>query len=352
MTTGHEWNGIKELNTPVPRPVYFFLIVTALFSVVYWVLMPAWPLGVTYTKGLLGIDQRTIVTESLKQAALERGVWTRRIEAESFKEIQADPRLMEMVRQTGRTLFGDNCAACHGSNAQGGHGFPNLTTASWLWGGDPESIAETIRVGINSAHPQTRTSQMMAFGRDQLLKKDEVDNVVNYVRSLSDPAVAKEVPAAKIDAGKAVFAANCVTCHGDDAKGKADLGGPDLTDRLWIYGGDAELISTTVWGGRQGHMPSWEGRLSPLDRKILALYLFDLRRGNDERRRRSDDAVQDKGRCLGRDRCRTVAGADRQYRTSSIWLSFRSRIALRIYARAKGCRTGKFSAARSSCTPR
>ena len=157
MTTGHEWNGIKELNTPVPRPVYFFLIVTALFSVVYWVLMPAWPLGVTYTKGLLGIDQRNTVTESLKQAALERSVWTKRIEAESFKEIQADPRLMEIVRQTGRTLFGDNCAACHGSNAQGGHGFPNLTTASWLWGGDPESIAETIRVGINSAHPQTRS---------------------------------------------------------------------------------------------------------------------------------------------------------------------------------------------------
>ena len=159
--------------------VYFFLIVTALFSVVYWVLMPAWPLGVTYTKGLLGIDQRNIVTESLKQAALERGVWTKRIEAESFKDIQADPRLMDMVRQTGRTLFGDNCAACHGSNAQGGKGFPNLTTASWLWGGDPESIAETIRVGINSAHPQTRTSQMMAFGRDQMLKKDEVDNVVS-----------------------------------------------------------------------------------------------------------------------------------------------------------------------------
>ena len=120
---------------------------------------------------------------------------------------------------------------------------------------------------------------MMAFGRDQLLKKDEVDNVVNYVRSLSDPGVAKDVPAAKISAGKAVFAANCVLCHGDDAKGKAELGGPDLTDRFWIYGGDAESIYNSVWGGRQGQMPSWEGRLSPLDRKILALYLFDLRRG-------------------------------------------------------------------------
>jgi cytochrome c oxidase cbb3-type subunit III len=278
MTTGHEWNGIKELNTPVPRPVYFFLIVAALFAVVYWILMPAWPLGVTYTKGLLGIDQSTTVLESLKQAALERSVWTKRIETESFKEIQTDPGLMETVRQTGRTLFRDNCAACHGSDAQGGRGFPNLTTASWLWGGDPENIVETIRVGINSVHPQSRASQMMAFGRDQMLNKDEIENVVNYVRSLSDPAVAKDIPAAKIDAGKAVFAANCVTCHGDDAKGKADLGAPNLTDKFWINGGDAESIYTTVWGGRQGHMPSWEGRLSSLDRKILALYLFDLRR--------------------------------------------------------------------------
>jgi cytochrome c oxidase cbb3-type subunit III len=277
-TTGHEWNGIKELNTPVPRPVYFFLIVTALFSVVYWVLMPAWPLGVTYTKGLLGIDQRNTVIEGLKQAALGRSVWTRRIEAGSFADIQADPGLMDIVRQTGRTLFGDNCAACHGSNAKGGKGYPNLTTASWLWGGDAENIAETIRVGINSAHPKSRASQMLAYGLDRILTNDEIVNVVNYVRSLSDPAVAKDVPAAKIEAGKTVFAANCVPCHGDDAKGKADLGGPNLTSKFWIYGGDAESLYTTVWGGRQGHMPSWEGRLSPLDRKILTLYLLDLRR--------------------------------------------------------------------------
>ena len=156
MTTGHEWNGIKELNTPVPRAVYFFLIVTALFAFVYWVLMPAWPLGLTYTKGLLGIDQRTTVTESLKQAALRtRGLDAADRERRAIRPIQADPSLMTIVRQTGRTLFGDNCAACHGFNAKGGKGFPNLTTASWLWGGDPETIAETIRVGINSTHPKT-----------------------------------------------------------------------------------------------------------------------------------------------------------------------------------------------------
>jgi len=278
LTTGHEWSGIKELNTPVPRVVYFSLIATFIFSVVYWVLMPAWPLGVTYTKGLLGIDQRDTVADDLKQAALERSVWTKRVETEGFKEIQTDQRLMDAVRLTGRTLFGDNCAGCHGANAQGGKGYPSLTSSSWLWGGDPETIAETMRVGINSVHSDTRTSQMMAFGRDKMLKSGEVDDVVNYVRSLSNPSVTKDVPAARIEAGKKLFADNCTACHGDDAKGKVDVGAPDLTDKFWIYGGDAQSITNSVWNGRQGHMPSWEQRLSALDRKILALYLADLRR--------------------------------------------------------------------------
>ncbi len=278
LTTGHEWNGIKELNTPVPRPVYFFLVATALFAVTYWVLMPAWPIGVTYTKGLLGVDQRKTVNESLKLAALERSIWTTRIETGNFKDIQADQRLMDAVRQTGRTLFGDNCAACHGSKAQGGAGYPNLTTPSWLWGGDPAAIAETVRVGINSPHKDSRTSQMPAFGSGGILKKDEIENVVNYVRSLSGPTSSEKVSAAKIEAGKAVFAANCVACHGDDAKGNPDVGAPNLMDKFWIYGGDRETVLTSIWGGRQGHMPAWETRLSPLDRKILALYLFNLRR--------------------------------------------------------------------------
>jgi cytochrome c oxidase cbb3-type subunit 3 len=239
--------------------------------------MPAWPLGLTYTKGLLGIDQRTTVTESLERAALEREVWTRRIETENYQAIQNDPKLMTVVRQTGRTVFGDNCAACHGFDAKGSKGFPNLTTSSWLWGGDPEAIAETIRVGINSAHPKTRAGQMLAFGRDRILKSDEVDNVVDYVQSLSDPNISKQVPVAKLEAGRAIFAANCASCHGDDGKGKTEVGAPNLTDKIWIYGGDAQSILTTVWNGRQGHMPTWENRLSPVERKILALYIFDLR---------------------------------------------------------------------------
>lgn len=275
LMTGHEWNGIKELNTPVPRVVYFFLIVTTLFAVGYWILMPAWPIGTTYTKGLLGIDQRTTVADSLKQAALARAAWSGRIETADFADIQSDPQLMAFVRETGRALFGDKCAACHGRNARGGRGFPNLTTTSWLWGGDPAAIAETIRVGINSAHPETRVSQMLAFGRDGMISRDDVDNVVAFVRSLSHQAA--DASADQIAAGKAVFAANCASCHGDEGTGKTDAGAPNLTDKFWIYGGDLQSIYTTVWNGRQGHMPTWESRLSPVERKILALYLVDLR---------------------------------------------------------------------------
>jgi cytochrome c oxidase cbb3-type subunit 3 len=274
LTTGHEWNGLTELNTPVPRLVSLFLALAVLFSVGYWVLMPAWPMGTTYTKGVLRLDDRTELTESVKQATTDRATWTDQIATRGFSEIEVEPRLMTAVRQTGPTLFGDNCAACHGRDAKGGKGFPDLRTTSWLWGGSPEAIAETIRVGINSAHPESRNSQMPAFGRDQILQRTDIENVVAYVLSLSDP---KEKPmAGNAEAGKAVFAANCVICHGSDAKGKAGVGAPNLTDGFWMYGGDGTSIYHTVWGGRQGHMPTWESRLSPVDRKILALYLVDL----------------------------------------------------------------------------
>ena len=276
LTTGHEWNGLKELNTPVPRVLYFFLTLALLFSVGYWVLMPAWPLGVAYTKGLLGIDQRALVSASLQDAALERSVWSMRIETEDLAKIQSDPKLMSVVRETGSTLFGNNCAACHGVDAKGGPGFPNLTTNSWLWGGKPEDIFNTIRVGVNSTHPDTHVSQMPAFGRDQMIARQDVLKVASFVYSLSHPD-AKDIDPARIDAGKAIFAANCVACHGPDAKGNPEVGAPNLTDRFWIYGGDFETIDTTVWGGRQGHMPTWEDRLSKLDRKILTLYLVDKR---------------------------------------------------------------------------
>lgn len=275
MTTGHEWNGIEELETPIPRVVLFFLAATALFSIGYWLLMPAWPFGWSYTKGLLGIDQREVVTEQVRDAAAERAGWTTRVANASFAEIKADPALMRRVVETGRTLFEDNCAVCHGAKGKGGPGFPNLAAGSWLWGGAPEAIAETIRVGINGTAKDTRTSQMLAFGRDGVLQREQVLAVVAYVRSLSGLTLTA-TEQASLPAGKEVFAQNCVACHGPEGKGMQDLGAPDLTDTSWIYGGDAQSVLNTVHGGRQGHMPSWEGRLSPTEIKLLALYVGTL----------------------------------------------------------------------------
>lgn len=275
MTTGHEWNGIEELDTPIPRVVLFFLVTSTLFAIGYWLLMPAWPLGWTYTKGLLGIDQREVVAQQVREAAAERARWTSRIADASFAEIAADPALMRHVRDTGRTLFSDNCAVCHGSEGKGGPGFPNLAGGSWLWGGSPEAIAETIRVGINDTAKETRTSQMMAFGRDGLLQREQVLAVAAYVRSLSGQTLSAP-DQARLPAGKEVFDGNCVACHGPDGKGLQDLGAPDLTDAHWIYGGDVNAVFSSVQNGRVGHMPSWEGRLSPTEIKLLALYVGAL----------------------------------------------------------------------------
>lgn len=277
LTTGHEWGGIKELNTPVPRVVLFFLAATFAFSLVYWVLMPSFPLGTTYVKGLLGADERATLSEELRSAAADRAALTSRIEATPYAAIQADPALMRVVRATGRPLFGDNCAVCHGTDAKGGPGFPSLVSGSWLWGGTPEAIAETLSVGINSSHEDTRASQMLAFGRDGMLSDDDVSTVATYVQSLSKPEAAQGADAALLGAGRKIFVAKCAACHGPEGKGKTAAGAPDLTDDHWIYGGDRRSIHASIWGGRQGLMPYWSERLSEVDRKILVLYLLDLR---------------------------------------------------------------------------
>ncbi|WP_029013233.1 cytochrome-c oxidase, cbb3-type subunit III [Niveispirillum irakense] len=272
MTTGHEWNGIKELNTPVPKMVWFFLISTFLFSVVWWVLMPAWPVGSTYTKGILGVDQRRVVADDLKRAAEQAPAWVAKVADTDYAALQADPALMEQVRRHGAVLFGDNCAACHGVGGSGGPGFPALAAGSWLWGGSPEALAETIRVGINSDHPDTRVSQMPAFGRDQMLTRPDIIAVLAHVRSLSGAGPASA-------AGQELFTANCAACHGEEGRGMVEMGAPNLTDATWIYGGDEQTVFTTIFNGRQGHMPRWDQRLGDLDRKVLALYVADLATG-------------------------------------------------------------------------
>ncbi len=275
-TTGHEWNGIKELDTPVPRGVLMFLVVTHLWAVVWWFLVPTWPLGTTYTKGLLGFDQRRVVEEQLADAAAERANWMKQIEALDFAEIQANEQLMRVVRSTGHQLFGDNCAVCHGPDGKGRANYPDLTDQDWLWGGGPEFIAQTMRVGINTRHPESRVAQMPSFGRDELLDRTQVKNVASYVYSLTHPEYSTAENISTIEAGREVFLTTCAACHGEDAKGKRDVGAPNLTDQYWVYGGDLGMIVSSVHGGRQGHMPTWDERLSDAEIKILALYVHAL----------------------------------------------------------------------------
>lgn len=275
-TTGHEWNGIKELDTPIPRGVLMFLIVTHIWAIAWWFFVPAWPLGQTYTKGLLGVDQQTTVEARLVEGQQQRSAWTTRLETEPYEAILADEALMKTVRNTGRQLFGDNCAACHGRDGRGRANYPDLTDDDWLWGGGPELIEQTMRVGINTAHPDTRIGQMPAFGRDQMLDREQVRNAAAYVYSLTNPDYSKPENLDRIDAGHEVFVSTCAACHGDNGQGNVDVGAPNLTDARWIYGGDLDTIIASVHGGRQGHMPTWDERLTTAEIRTLAVYVQDL----------------------------------------------------------------------------
>jgi cytochrome c oxidase cbb3-type subunit 3 len=271
-TTGHEWNGIKELDTPVPRGVLLFLIITHVWAIAWWFLMPSWPLGTTFTKGLLGVDQRQTVNARVIEGQQARAAWSKRIETEPYDAILADDALMRVVRTTGRQLFGDNCAACHGRDGKGRANYPDLTDKDWLWGAEPAHIEQTMRVGVNTAHPESRLGQMPAFGRDDMLSAEQVKAVAAYVYSLTHSDFASK----NTEAGKEVFASTCAACHGEDAKGNQDIGAPNLADSYWLYGGELSTIIDTVHGGRQGHMPTWDERLSKVEIRTLALYVHDL----------------------------------------------------------------------------
>lgn len=275
MTTGHEWNGIKELNTPVPKLLWAFLITLGLFAITWTVLMPSWPGVSGYFRGLLGADQHEAIRQSMAEAEAERAGWTQRLATEDMASLAADADIMNVVRQTGPALFGDNCAGCHGVSATGNVGYPNLVQSPMMWGGDADTVAETIRVGINATHPETRFAQMLAFGRDQMLSGPEITALADYLVGLSGGEAKLAGP--ELAAAETLFADNCAGCHGVDAAGMVDTGAPNLTDAFWIYGGDHSTIRRSIYEGRQGTMPAWEGRLSAAQIRLLALYVLDLR---------------------------------------------------------------------------
>ena len=275
-TTGHEWNGIRELNTPVPRLVWICLALTAAVSVVYWLLMPAWPLLNSHTPGLLGNDQRADVRAAIRAADAGERAWMDAVLG-PVESVREDPALMASVRETGGMLFAEHCAACHGRDGAGGPGFPRLTDRSWQWGGDPATIEETLRVGINSLHPESRIAVMQGWGRDGLLDRETVLGLVSLIRGLS--GLEEIGPAATL--ASLAYADNCADCHGQGARGIADLGGPNLADADWLYGSDRDSVFDSIWSGRQGWMPDWEDRLTAAERRILTLYVLELAGAED-----------------------------------------------------------------------
>jgi cytochrome c oxidase cbb3-type subunit 3 len=272
-TTGHSWDGIKELNTPLPRWWVWTFYATIFWAIGYFVVYPAWPTLTGYTRGVFNYSSRAQLQNDLADLRAARGEKAAQLASASLSQIESDPALLAFARALGRTAFGDNCAACHGTGATGSKGFPNLNDDDWLWGGTLEQIRTTIKYGIRSGHKQAHEGNMLAFGRDGVLKANEVVTVANYVRSLSGLPVRKDV---SLDAGKKLFADNCATCHGDAGKGNQELGAPNLSDKIWLYGSDEATIIETVTNGRGGVMPTWEGRLDPATINALTVYVHTL----------------------------------------------------------------------------
>lgn len=268
-TTGHEWDGIRELDNPLPRWWLYMFWAGIAVAAVYWVLMPAWPGVRSYTQGVLGQSDRADVVVALNDLKTLRGAQAARLKTASLEEIERDPELQAYAQAVGQSVFGDNCATCHGTGGVGAKGYANLRDDVWLWGGSLEDIHHTIEVGVRADHPQTRFSQMPAFGRDQMLSAAEVSDLTEYVVALSG----RPANTAAVRRAAPVYQTQCVACHGPTGAGDQKQGAPNLTDQEWLYGSTRADIHAQIWNGRGGVMPSWKARFDPETLKALAVYI-------------------------------------------------------------------------------
>ena len=269
-TTGHDWDGIRELNTPLPRWWLWTFYITIVWAIGYWIVYPAWPLLTTSTQGLFGYHTRTAVLDDLAELKLQRGPMMDKLSQASVSEIASNPQLLDFARAQGRVAFADNCAPCHGAGGGGAKGYPNLNDDDWLWGGKLADIEQTIRHGARSGDAKDHEGSMPAFGRDGILKANEISAVADFVRSLSGLSTEQGVD---LGLGKKLFADNCSACHGEGGKGNREVGAPNLTDKIWLYGPAKETIMQGIRNGRGGVMPAWEGRLSDPIIKALTVYV-------------------------------------------------------------------------------
>jgi cytochrome c oxidase cbb3-type subunit 3 len=268
-TTGHDWDGVSEYNVPAPRWWLIVWIVCISWAVIYWFFYPTWPTINGNTKGSLNWTKFSELAGEQKEIEDKKIVYLEQMSKKSLEEIRQDEKLMQFALNTGKSAFRENCSACHGQGAQGYKGYPNLNDDDWLWGGKLADIYQTLLYGIRSGHDSARANQMPSFGLDKVLKKTEINDTIEYVLSLSNKA---EFNAR----GEAIFKANCVACHGNEAKGNQALGAPNLTDAIWLYGSDKKDIYYTIYYARAGVMPFWKNRLEDNTIKSLALYVHSL----------------------------------------------------------------------------
>lgn len=272
-TTGHEWDGIRELNNPLPRWWLQIFYATCIWALIYWILYPAWPLVSSYTKGVLGVSQRAQVVEDINEAVQAQSQFLARIEKASLADIRGDQELLNFALAGGRAAFSVNCSQCHGRGAQGFTGFPNLNDDEWLWGGTLDDIHFTIVHGIrNDQSDEAHDSAMPAFLADGILERPQVDAVAHYVSRLAGG----ENDTAKADEGAGLYAENCASCHGEKGEGMAELGAPALNNQIWLYGGDLKSLKKTISYSRAGVMPAWGLKLDPVTVKQLAVYVHSL----------------------------------------------------------------------------
>jgi cytochrome c oxidase cbb3-type subunit 3 len=269
-TTGHDWDGIKELDTPLPRWWLWTLYATIIWGIGYVIAYPAWPMISTNSQGMLGYSSRAELHLAVAAHADSQKTYTDRIASMEMDQIAADEDLAQFARAGGAAVFRTNCSQCHGSGAAGAKGYPNLQDDDWLWGGTAEDIRISIAHGIRfSDDDDTRVSEMPAFGRDEILTKAEIAAAADHVLSLSGQATST-------DEGRVIFAENCAACHGDDGTGLTELGAPNLADAIWLYGGDRDTVIATITTSRAGVMPAWAHRLSDAQIRQVALYIHDL----------------------------------------------------------------------------
>lgn len=271
-TTGHEWDGIREYDTPMPRWWVLTFYGTIVFAVIYMILYPAIPLVNGATPGVLGYSTRAEVAEEIARFREANAALDAQIVETDLTQITADPDLNRYATAGGAAVFKTYCAQCHGAGAAGAVGYPNLLDDDWLWGGDMENIYLTIRHGIRSDTDfDTRLSEMPAFG-DDYLSDEEIASVAEYVLSLTNP----EHDATLAAAGAEVYGNECSACHGDNAEGNTDLGAPNLSDAIWLYGGDRETLIETITYSRAGMMPPWSERLTDAQIRQVTAYVHQL----------------------------------------------------------------------------